>query len=275
MSKVHTKPFFAGRRVIYNGVSYILLRCQGAKALLEDANGKTIIVDTRKLSRDMGSSTPGRYDDGFLTSGQNAIYTGQWVYVPARSFLRYDYETDIELAVVNRIVKNSKTLVYYAWDGQLEYVDDAQLQLISKGFQELYNTKPFSQFRAAAVDGTKKTERFALGKSYPMVCIGRSYEDAMQVGEPHQPGEEDYGKESQKEKSRIIYGEVQEGPTAGNNEKDAVDVHNELAAKGLITKVEFEKVTEVAGDTTVNGMVVVTLAIAAIAYVLYTAGPEI
>ena len=93
----------------------------------------------------------------------------------------------------------------------------------------------------------------------------------MQVGEPHQPGEKDYGKDTQKEKSRIIYGEVQDGPTAGNNEKDAVDVHNELAAKGLITKVEFEKVTEVAGDTSVNGMVVVTLAIAALAYALYAA----
>ena len=148
---------------------------------------------------------------------------------------------------------------------------DAQLSLISKGFQELYNTKPFMQFRAAAIDGTKKTERFALGKSYPMVCIGRSYEDAMQVGEPAQPGEKDYRKDSEQERSRIVYGETVKGPEAGNNDKDEVDFRDELAAKGLITKVQFEKVTEVNADTSVNGMVVVSLAIAALAYALYAA----
>lgn len=269
MTQVHTKPFFAGRRVIYKDTSYILLSNRGGKALLEDANGKTIIVDTQKLSRDMGDSTPGRYDDGFLTAGQNAIYTGQWVYVPARPFLRYDYETNIELAVVNRLCKNKVTLVYYAWDGKIEYVSDAQLQLISKGFQELYNTKPFMQFRSAAIEGTQKTERFALGKTHPMVCIGRSYEDAMKVGEPFQPSEKDYQKDSEQEQSRIIYGETVKGPEAGNNDKDAVDLRDELAAKGLITKVQFEKVTEVNADSSVNGMVVVSLAIAALAYALY------
>ena len=104
-----------------------------------------------------------------------------------------------------RIAANSQTLVFYAWDGEIAYVDDAQLQLISKDFQELYNSKPFNGFRAAAVEGTKKTERLALGKTYPMVCIGRSYEDSMKVGKPFEPEESDYGKQSQQEKERIVY----------------------------------------------------------------------
>ena len=150
-------------------------------------------------------------------------------------------------------------------------MDDAQLQLISKGFQELYNSKPFNGFRSAAIDGTKKTERLALGKTFPMVCIGRSYEDAMKVGKPFQAQESDYGKQSQQERERIVFGETEPGPEAGNNDKDAVDIRDELAAKGLITKVRFEKVSVVSGNSSVNGMVVVTLAIAALAYALYAA----
>ena len=141
----------------------------------------------------------------------------------------------------------------------------------SKDFQELYNSKPFNGFRAAAVEGTKKTERLALGKTYPMVCIGRSYEDAMKVGKPFEAEESDYGKQSQPERERIVYGETTERTDAGNNDKDAVDLRDELAAKGLVSRVRFEKVSVVRGDSSVNGMVVVTLAIAALAYALYAA----
>ena len=38
-----------------------------------------------------------------------------------------------------------------------------------------------------------------------------------------------------------------------------------------MSKVRFEKVTEEADDSSVNGMVVVSLAIAALAYALYAA----
>jgi len=151
--------------------------------------------------------------------------------VPARPSLRYDYETNIELAVVNRIAANKQTLVFYAWDGEIAYVDDAQLQLISKDFQELYNSKPFNGFRAAAIEGTKKTVRLALGKTYPMVCIGRSYEDAMKVGKPFEAEESDYGKQSKQERDRIVYGETTD---AGNNDKDAVDLGSRL--KGSVRK---------------------------------------
>ena len=58
---------------------------------------------------------------------------------------------------------------------------------------------------------------------------------------------------------------------AGNNDKDAVDLRDELAAKGLVSRVRFEKVSVVRDDSSVNGMVVVTLAIAALAYALYAA----
>ena len=63
----------------------------------------------------------------------------------------------------------------------------------------------------------------------------------------------------------------EKGPEAGNNEKDAVDLHDELAAKGIITgEIELEKVTDVE-ESTINGVVVVSLAIAALAYALYAA----
>ena len=263
LSEVQTQPFFAGRRVIYKGVSYILLHIKGTKVLLEDANGQTIIVDKENISRDQGESTPGRYDDGFMTTGQNAIYTGQWVFAPARRFLRNDYKTEIELAVVNRVAANDETIVVYAWDGSVDHVDDDQLLLLSKPFQELYNSSSFNVFRAAAVEGTRKTERIALGKRYPMVCIGRSYENALKVDSPFEPEEP---------VTETPGGDIEDkGPEAGNNEKDAVDLHDELAAKGIITGLELDKVSQVEDTSTINGVVVVSLAIAALAYALYAA----
>jgi hypothetical protein len=159
------------------------------------------------------------------------------------------------------VAAHDETIVVYAWDGQNDYVRDAQLLLLSKPFQELYNSSPFNKFRAAAVAGTRKTVRIALGKRWPMVCIGRSYEDAMKVAGAFDPVDSETETPGGEEK----------GPEAGNNEKDAVDVRDELAAKGIITKVTLEKVTDVEDPSTINGVVVVSLAIAALAYALYAA----
>ena len=50
-----------------------------------------------------------------------------------------------------------------------------------------------------------------------------------------------------------------------------MDLHDELAAKGIITGLELDKVSQVEDTSTINGAVVVSLAIAALAYALYAA----
>ena len=123
---------------------------------------------------------------------------------------------------------------------------------------------PFKHFREAAVNGTRKTKRIALGKRFPMICIGRSFDGGLKADVPFDPDQEP-------EKVTPGGDTEEKGPEAGNNEKDAVDLRDELAAKGLVTQARLEKVTDVEDTSTINGVVVVSLAIAALAYALYAA----
>ena len=262
-SAVMSKPFFPGKRVRYKGASYILLLNKHGKALLEDGNGKTLVVDTILLKRDYGDSTPGKYDNGFGPAGKNNLYIGQWVFVPARPETRFRFDAEVELGVINQVCPENRCYVYLAIDGAIDTVEDDDIQPLNKQFQELYNAKKtFSLFRQAAIGGSWATERFALGKSDITVCVGKDYSDALTVETPYAKALEDYART----------GETP-GKDVGNNKKAEVDYNEMMRNKGVSAKdlnqpsdIRYEK-----EYSTVNGTVVIGLAIVALAYAFLAA----
>ena len=261
--KILTKPYYAGRHVRYKGQTYILLYEKGGKCLLEDGNGKTIVVNVDDIGRDFGESTPGEYDDGFQPAGKNNLYIGQWVFCPARDDIMARYDSEIELGVLNKIAPDNQCVVYYAFDGKLVYVDDEVIKPLNKHFQELYNAKKlFTLFRWSAIKGTKSTERFALGQDFAHICVGRDYTDALTTETPYI---------SKEKYENIVFGEKDPGPDTGNTRKEALKAKNELREKGLKSFDKIENVEYAETDDGVTGTVIVGLALAAMAYALFSA----
>ena len=267
-SKVMSKPFFPGKRVRYKGGSYILLFNKHGKSLIEDGNGKTLVVDTTLLRRGFGDSTPGEYDNGFQTAGKNNLYIGQWVYVPARNQTRFRFDATVELAVIHQIAPEDRCYVFLALDGAVYTVHDNVIQPLSKHFQELYNAKKtFALFREAAIGGTKATERFSLGASDISVCVGKDYSDAITntLEIPYSKALKDYANSGGKTESR--------GKATGDNNKDTLDRNAEMREKGMSSEdLHAPGQTHYQTErSTVTGTVVVGLAIAAMAFALYAA----
>lgn len=275
--EVQTKPFFSGRRVRYNGESYLLLYTKHGKALLEDANGKTCIVDKEKLTRDYGDSTPGEYDNGFQPAGKNNLYSGQWVFVPPRESTLKRWATTGELAVIHQIAPDDRCIVFYALDGQLAYVNDDRIRPLNKKFQALYNAKKvFMWFRLAAIKGTLATSRYALGKHYAQVCIGRDYTDALTTETPYSDVLAEYAKkpvDATTPGEASTYGEKAVGPETGNNRKENIELNKELFEKGMKVEDAFEDIVYVTEDTSGGAVstAIVGIAIAAVVYALYAA----
>ena len=258
--------FFLDRRVLYDGESYILLYSKDGKSLLEDGNGKTIVVDTLKLSRDFGDSTKGETDDGFIVAGRDNLYSGQWVFCPARTNVAIKVKTSFELGVIHKIAPDGQCVVYYAIDGVLVYVDDGVIEPLNKHFQELYNAKnSFKLFRLAAIKGTAATRRFALGVLYTDVCTGKDYTDALTTESPFDSEKYD----------TIVYGEKdeeEEGPDAGNVRKEQVSIQDELRAKGFTgPKEEITDLEYVTERDSIAGTVIVGVAVIVLVYALYAA----
>ena len=263
--KVMPKPFFPGKRVRYKGGSYILILNKHGKSLIEDGNGKTLVVDTSLLERGFGDSTPGEYDNGFQTVGKNNLYIGQWVYCPARNWVRLKFDAEVELAVIHQIAPEDRCYVFLAIDGEVYTVDDNMIQPLNKHFQELYNAKKtFKLFREAAIGGTKATERFSLGTSDISVCVGKDYSDALTLEIPYAKALDDYAN-SGKTETR--------GKAVGNNYKDTLEKNAEMREKGMSAKdLDAPGKTHYQTETSsVTGTVVVGLAIAALAFALYGA----
>jgi hypothetical protein len=254
-SKV-TKPFSSGNRVRYEGTSYILLFNKHGKSLLEDSGGKTIVVDTASLSRDFADSTPGETDQGFISAGRNNLYVGQWVFAPARV---PQGAPNIELAVIHKILPEG-VMIFYAMDGRMDEHTDWKLQPLNKHFQGLYNAKKiFMWFRLAASLGTKATRRYAIGKDYMEVCLGKDYTDALTTETPHGDFEEPVkGHNAEEERD------------TGNLRKEQVDFEKEMADKGLVKKTEVYEDTRYETEYDyVTGTVIVAITIAATAFLLY------
>jgi hypothetical protein len=253
------RPFSSGNRVRYGEPpkSYILLFNKHGKSLLEDSGGKTIVVDTASLTRDFADSTPGESNEGFLSAGRNNLYVGQWVFAPARV---PQGAPNIELAVIHKILPEG-VMIFYAMDGRMDELDDWKLQPLNKHFQGLYNAKKiFMWFRLAAIQGTKATRRYAIGKNYMEVCLGKDYTDALTTETPHGDFEDPVKGQNAEE----------EGDT-GNLRKEQADFEKLMADKGLVKKTEVFEDTryETDYDTGVTGTVIVGLALGALAVALY------
>ena len=262
-SPVMPKPFFPGKRVRYKGGSFILLLNKHGKSLIEDGNGKTLVVDTALLRRGFGDSTPGQYDNHFQTVGKNNLYVGQWVYVPARNWVRFKFDAEVELGVIHQIAPEDRCYVFLALDGEVYTVDDDVIQPLNKHFQELYNAKKtFALFREAAISGTKATERFSLGQDNISVCVGKDYSDALTVEKPYSKSLEDYAMSGKTET---------QGKATGHNYKDTLDANAELRAKGISSKdlADPGQTHYVTETDNVTGTIIVGLSIAALAFALY------
>ena len=86
----------------------------------------------------------------FNAASQGHLFAGQWVYTGARDWVKADYDTTVELAVVYRIYGDGKLCVFYTLDGKKAVVPiEGTMALITK-LQETYNSQPqfgFSQDR--------------------------------------------------------------------------------------------------------------------------------
>ena len=232
--KAHPKDaIFPGRQVEYNGTDYTLIQRNDASALLEDEHGNTQVVDVDKLRRGVGKSTPGHTDDFFNKSGSGAFYAGQWCMVPARSWVRERWSTDMELAVVYQVDKNKELEVALCLDGEMVYHHEDNCQVFPPDMQQHYSAKqPFKLFKQAAVKGYQAdTKRYELGSVYAQICVLDYSHTLTYLGSDDKEDMKDY---------LTVTKEVDK---VGNTEKKLVDVLEEAHKKGL-TDMEITDVID-------------------------------
>ncbi len=162
------------RNVIFKGDEYSLIQRDDVHGLIEDDNGRTQVVNVTDLKRGFGKHTPGHRDGFFDVSGDNAIYAGQWIFIPARKEYEDEYVTKFELAVVCAILTDDRLQVYRAMDGSEVYVKDENVLPLSKDNQEMLNSKgPFRKFKEASANNLPmKAKAYALGGTYARLCAG-------------------------------------------------------------------------------------------------------
>ena len=95
--------------MIYKGNEYALLQRDDVNGLIEDDDGHTEVVKVKDLKPGFKKHTPGHRDSFFDVSGDNSIYAGQWIFMPARGKYQEEYQTKFELAVYARF---SRTIVF-------------------------------------------------------------------------------------------------------------------------------------------------------------------
>ena len=186
--KEHPQRERAGTQVLYKKLPYTLIHTnsQTAKAMIEDAAGNIQVVPYGDITRGKGKTTQGKKDSGFDTQGSN-IYSGQWVWVPARSEIRAKYPTLIELGVVGNVMSNNHVEVYCAMDGFYGLYRESDVQIADKALQSAFNVKQsFKQFREGAVEGKQaKTQRLELGSQFAAMLVDQG-ETGIDKSQPPQ-----------------------------------------------------------------------------------------
>lgn len=163
-----------GAEVIFNNTAYNVVKSVGAQVVIEDAHGRRIFVDLKKLRRgrvtnttSYNYSTEGQVNTGFTSPGESAIYSGQYVWVSARE----NIPSAQELVAV-QYIRGDRVVGFYALDGEqgdwlelgVGLVDDELTQTLSA-------TRVFAEFREFAMAG-HDMKRVAPGSQYPRLCIG-------------------------------------------------------------------------------------------------------
>ena len=110
-SSVPTDP---GTEVIHKGLLYHIVKCEGSEALIEDVHGQQTVVSINTLERGRVKHTNSwnyregkEFNTGFDTDGSAKNFSGQWVWIPARSELLHI--TPFELAVVWKMERDGCT----------------------------------------------------------------------------------------------------------------------------------------------------------------------
>ena len=182
-SDVPTDP---GTEVIYDDFLYHIVMCEGSVALIEDQYGsrKTVSIDLLKPGRIRHTNSYNyRKDRPFLGGWQKKarVYSGQWVWVPARIVLQERGITTHELGVVWKIDYNGAYVVL-GIDGVVEVVD--KIWPFSRALEETVQLdKEFMQFKQRALEGGD-TEGKNLGQNHLEFCVGNTYESMAEFPTP-------------------------------------------------------------------------------------------
>jgi hypothetical protein len=167
------EPLYAGRNVICKEKEYTLIHRDLKKALIQDVEGNTLVVNVSQLSRGEGYSTTGKGDSMFDTAGPT-LYQGQWAMIQARPSVTETYGNSTELGIVYRVLRSKKIEVFLAIDGMDHVVNDGEVYPFDADIQQLYSAEPsFKQFKKAAIMGDEHaTVRFKLGPEFLELCLG-------------------------------------------------------------------------------------------------------
>ncbi len=182
-SDVPTDP---GTEVVYKGAQYNIVKAVGAKVIIEDTYGRRLFVDLGNLKRGRVTTTVSyNYTNegevahgGFVSPGESAIYSGQFVWVAARS--KYKAVAARELVAVH-IIRADRVIGFYALDGeQGDFAEDLVMLLDDEFNATLNDSKAFMEFKGAAMAGYDM-ERVAPGQTDPLLCIAAV---PVRVGKP-------------------------------------------------------------------------------------------
>ena len=182
-SDVPTDP---GTEVVFESFLYHIVKCEGGLALIEDQYGqrKTVSIDLLKPGRIRHTNSYNyRKDRPFLGGWQKKarVYSGMWVWVPARMALQEKGITTHELGVVWKIDYNG-VYVVLGIDGVVEVVD--QIWPFSRALEETVQLdKEFMQFKQRALEGGD-TEGKNLGENHLEFCVGNTYESMAEFPTP-------------------------------------------------------------------------------------------
>ena len=189
LSDVPTDP---GTEVVFDDFLYHIVISEGGLALIEDIHGqrKSVSLDQLKPGRIRHTNSWNYRKDrpflgGFDMGSKARVYSGQWVWVPARLALQASGETTHELGVVWKIDFRG-VYVVLGIDGTVEIVD--QVWPFSKNLEETVQLdKEFMEFKMRAVEGGD-TEGKNLGANHLAFCVGNTYESMAEFPTPLTPG---------------------------------------------------------------------------------------
>ena len=173
-------PTDPGTEVVYEEALYHIVTSRGSNVLIEDEHGQRLVVTLNKLtpgrvthtnSWNYGADTAGN----FQADGAARIYTGQWVWIPARHSLVKAGATTNELACVWKI-QGAEVHVFLGIDGRKAIVNE--VWPVHELLADVINKKKtFVLFKEQAVTGGD-TQTSCLGPTDLLLCMGKTDEDA-------------------------------------------------------------------------------------------------
>ena len=185
-----TKP---GSQVLFQGKPYRIVRTEGEHVVIENEHGDQLSTNINNLVRGRVSSNISQnikdgkpVADGFSTQPLDAIYRGQWIWVPPSIDQKVRFpEMQRSLAVVVNLEGNRVRGVHCI-DGKIWQVGENQIEAadIPTIVATISGIKEFTNFRARCTSGRASESElilYAPGKKYPYVCMGVGQSEGRDV----------------------------------------------------------------------------------------------